>query len=96
MDDAQNGETPKTQEEHTGLNKIRKKINVQMVTSAFLQSTMAIIKPRKAHTGGEGRRNQGQKHTRWVFPPWKKMSRGNCMEKQKKVWRPHTTASNAA
>ena len=49
MDDAQNGETPKTRVEHTELNKILEKINAKMATSAFLQSTMALITPRK-HT----------------------------------------------
>ena len=78
MDDAQNGETTKTGEEHTELNKIRKKIHVQMVTSAFLQSTMAIIKPIETHTGREGRRNQGQKHTHWVVPPWKNLIAGTA------------------
>ena len=42
MEDAQNGETPKTRVEHTELNKIMGKINVQLVTSAFLQRTLAI------------------------------------------------------
>ena len=36
--------------EHTELNKILENINVQMVTSAFLQSTMAIITPIKTRT----------------------------------------------
>ena len=50
MDDAQNGETPKTRVEHTELNKILEKLNVQMVTSAFLQCTMAITTPLKIRT----------------------------------------------
>ena len=47
MDDAQNGETPKTPVEHTGQNKVLERINVQMVTSDFLQSTMAVMTPTK-------------------------------------------------
>ena len=49
MDDAQNGEIPKTRVEHTELNKIPGKRNVQVVTSDFLQSTIAIITPIKTH-----------------------------------------------
>ena len=47
MDDAQNGETPKRGLDIQNSKKIPEKGKVQMVTSAFLQNTMAIIMPIK-------------------------------------------------
>ena len=94
MDDAQNGEIPKTRVEHTELHKIPGKNkcpngNIRLFTKHNNNAKKNTHRWRKKTQPGSKAYAMGGSTT-------EKLSRGYCMEKQKKFWRPDPTASNAA